>query len=112
MFSYSCPEMQLTDRAWSAPRGEPAAFWEVPARLAADYGSLPLRPPHAADGRPLFNGSTEQVAADLAAIARMGARYAVTRFYAGSPGVDEAAFTDQLERFARDVRPRFADNPG
>jgi len=107
VFSYSCPEMRLGGSSWSPPAGGPAPFWEVPARLAADYESLPLRPPHAADGRPLFNGSTAQVSGDLQAVASAGASYAVTRFYAGSPDVDEAGFLDQLERFARDVMPRF-----
>jgi probable F420-dependent oxidoreductase len=109
VFSYSCPEMRLLDRPWSRPRDPAPPFWEVPAHLAADYAcSLPLRPPHARDGRPLFNGSTDEVASDLAALVRAGADYAVTRFYAGSPDIDEAAYTRQLERFARDVMPRFA----
>jgi probable F420-dependent oxidoreductase len=110
-FSYSCPEMRLTHESWSPPPAGPAPFWEVPPRLAADYeGSLPLRPPTAPDGRPLFNGSAAQVAGDLDALVRAGASYAVTRFYAGSPDIDEAALTRQLERFASDVMPRFADN--
>ena len=111
VFSYSCPEMRIGERNWSPPVGAPKGFWEVPPRLAADYESLPLRPPHAADGRPLFNGSVEELSSDLAELERAGARYAVTRFYAGSPDVDEAGFIAQLERFARDVMPRFADNP-
>jgi probable F420-dependent oxidoreductase len=109
-FSYSCPEMKLSARPWAPPPDAGAGFWEVPARLAADYASLPLRPPHEPDGRPLFSGSADQVAGDLAALARAGASYAVTRFWAGSPGIDEAGFAEQLERFARDVMPRFADN--
>jgi probable F420-dependent oxidoreductase len=106
-FSYSCPEMRLTDRDWTPPPAGPKPFWEVPEQLAADYASLPLDPVRAPDGRPLFRGSAEQVANDLAALERGGADYAVTRFYAGSPDVDEADFCDQLARFARDVMPRF-----
>jgi hypothetical protein len=102
--------MKLEERDWEPRAGASSAFWEVPAQLAADYESLPLRPPHQPDGRPLFNGSADQVAADLAALERAGATYAVTRFWAGSPGIDEAAFLGQLDRFARDVMPRFADN--
>ena len=30
---------------------------------------------------------------------------------AGTPGIEEDAFAERLERFARDVMPRFADNP-
>jgi hypothetical protein len=106
-FSYSCPEMRLTDRDWAAPPPGPKPFWQVPERLAADYASLPLEPVRAPDGRPLFRGSAEQIHGDLAALERAGAGYAVTRFYAGSPDVDEADFCDQLARFARDVMPRF-----
>jgi probable F420-dependent oxidoreductase len=108
VFSYSCPEMRLTDRDWAPPPPGPKPFWEVPERLAADYASLPLDPVRAPDGRPLFHGSARQVSADLAALQQAGAGYAVTRFYAGSPDVDEADFGDQLTRFARDVMPRFA----
>jgi probable F420-dependent oxidoreductase len=109
-FSYSCPEMRLSNHAWSPPRSAAVPFWEVPARLAADYESLPLRPLLAPDGRPLYSGSAEQVTADFDALVRAGASYAVTRFYAGSPDIDEAAMLAQLERFASDVMPRFADN--
>lgn len=109
VFSYSCPEMRLSNRDWTPPPADDAAgFWQVPERLAADYASLPLEPVRSAQGRPLFRGSVEQVSADLAALERAGASYAVTRFYAGSPEVDEADFGDQLARFAHDVMPRFA----
>jgi len=108
VFSYSCPEMRLSDRDWSPPPAGLRPFWEVPPQLAADYHSLPLDPVRAGDGRPLFRGSVEQLAGDLAALERAGAQYVVTRFYAGSPEVDEADFGDQLTRFARDVMPRFA----
>jgi probable F420-dependent oxidoreductase len=109
VFSYSCPEMRLSDRPWSPPPPGPAPFWELPERLAADYASsLPIRPPQAPGGRPLFQGCADEVAGDFAALERAGASYAVTRFYAGSPGVDEPDFADQLARFARDVMPRFA----
>jgi probable F420-dependent oxidoreductase len=111
VLSYSCPEMQVSERDWSPPRSAAPGFWEVPAQLASDYESLPLRPPQAPGGRPLFNGSAAEVTADLEAIARAGAGYAVTRFWAGTPGIDEASFAGRLERFARDVMPRFADNP-
>lgn len=92
-FSYSCGVTRLLDHRrhrWPPPA--------PPAHAGSEFAYAPdpwLDP----DGRPHFVGTPDDVTADLGRLEAAGVDHVTLRF--GSTDVD------QLERFARDVRPAF-----
>ncbi len=90
-FSYSAPATRLLDSdpgEWPAPRAAAAPGTEFA------YAPAPWLAP---DGRPRLQGTPDQVAADLALLARAGVEHVTLRFGTTDPG--------PLARFAAEVRP-------
>jgi probable F420-dependent oxidoreductase len=105
VFSYSCPETRLTERAWERS-GEPHTYDAVGAPLPPDY--VGVAPPVPRDGdRPRFTGSPDEVAGDVAALVRAGVDHVVLRFWAGSPDLTPAQVEAQMAMFAAEVMARF-----
>jgi probable F420-dependent oxidoreductase len=98
-FSYSCPEMRITEQPAPAKPYSHAAV-----QGAADFGYVPPLPT-ADDGRTMFSGTAEQVAADVSAAAAAGVDQLSVRFWAGSPDVPVDRFVAQMELFMRRVAP-------
>jgi alkanesulfonate monooxygenase SsuD/methylene tetrahydromethanopterin reductase-like flavin-dependent oxidoreductase (luciferase family) len=93
-FSYSCSYTQLLQQPpdhWPAPRTRPPTGSEF--RYAPEDWTDE-------DGRPRFVGTPDQVVSDLQLLEAAGVQHVTLRF--GSTEVE------QLERFAREVRPAFA----
>jgi alkanesulfonate monooxygenase SsuD/methylene tetrahydromethanopterin reductase-like flavin-dependent oxidoreductase (luciferase family) len=93
-FSYSCSLTQLLLQSrddWPAPRTRAPRGSEF--RYAPEDWTDE-------DGRPRFVGTPDQVVSDLQRLEAAGVEHVTLRF--GSTEVD------QLERFAREVRPAFA----
>jgi probable F420-dependent oxidoreductase len=103
-FSYSCPETRLLDA--NSPASPGTGYAGLPD-LPDDYVYAPP-PPTTKSGRPYFIGTSEEVGDDIEALANAGVEHFVLRFWAGDPerGIEDSL--DQMLRFARDVKPRFA----
>ena len=56
--------------------------------------------PEAADGRPRFIGTPEQLVADVEAFVAAGVDHFALRFWAGTPGVEPAQVIEQMRLFA------------
>ena len=93
-FSYSCMATALIDkrRPWSPPAPRPPTGSEFRYQPEAWV---------AADNRPRFIGTPDEVAADLCLLEEAGVDHVVLRF-----GTVE---TRPLERFAAEVMPRFEE---
>jgi probable F420-dependent oxidoreductase len=103
-FSYSCPETRIIDTASPPPPG--TGYAGLP-ELPDDYAYAPP-PPRTAEGRSYFIGTAEQVGDDIEALAGAGVTHFVLRFWAGDPSASLEDSLDQMQRFAREVMPRFA----
>jgi len=103
-FSYSCPETRLVDDPAAIPRSTGYAGRDS---LPPDYAYAPP-PPCDESGRPFFIGTAEQMTDDLRRLEAAGAEHFVLRFWAGDPAAGIEDSLDQMERFAKDVLPRFA----
>lgn len=101
-FSYSCPQTRVVTEGETAP---------LHSTTYADLGEIPdeyhYAPavPEAADGRPLFIGTPEQLVADVDAFVSVGVEHFALRFWAGTPGVTPAQVIDQMRLFAERVVP-------
>jgi probable F420-dependent oxidoreductase len=102
-WSYSCPETQLT----AASGSERVSYtYEAVGEIPDDFSYAPPVP-SAADGRPRFIGTSDEVKADVAEFVAAGVRHFTLRFWAGTPGFTVERFREQLEWFAREVAPEF-----
>lgn len=112
-FSYSCPPMRVTKGPWTT--GDEIEIRVPPdlsAQLLEDYRSLAVAPPRAASGRPLLNGSPDEVAGDIQEFRKAGVTHMAARFYASGEETDEAALLERMESFAAEVIPRFRSREG
>lgn len=102
-YSYSCPETRIIDTARERPD---STGYAGTADLPDDYAYAPT-PPATAEGRPLFMGTATELAEDIASLVNAGVEHFVLRFWAGDPSRPIEDSLEQMERFAREVRPRF-----
>ena len=103
-FSYSCPQTRVvTEGETSLHSTTYADLGEIPD----EYHYAPAVP-EAADGRPLFIGTPEQLVADIDAFVAVGVDHFALRFWAGTPGVGPAQVIEQMRLFAELVAPNVA----
>ena len=62
--------------------------------------------PHAADGRPHFVGTPDQLVTDLQTYAQAGVEHVALRFWTGDPTMSTDDVIEQFRRFAELVAPR------
>ena len=105
-WSYSCPETKLLDESGAA---RVSYTYDAVGEIPPDFAYAPAVPTDE-NGRPRFIGSTEEVTADIAQFVDAGVRHFALRFWAGSPGFGVDDFAAQLERFASEVTPSFAND--
>jgi alkanesulfonate monooxygenase SsuD/methylene tetrahydromethanopterin reductase-like flavin-dependent oxidoreductase (luciferase family) len=86
--------------AWAREAGRDPRAITLTVRVPMEVRSKRVKPP--AGDRPLFQGTAEQVIADIRAYAAAG----VTHFVFDHTHQDLRAVLDNLERFAHDVRPK------
>jgi probable F420-dependent oxidoreductase len=86
--------------AWAREAGRDPASITLSVRVPMEVRSKRLKPP--AGERPLFQGTAEQVMADIRAYAAAG----VTHFVWDFTHQDLRAVLDNLQRFAHEVRPK------
>ena len=102
-WSYSCPETQLSTTSGT----ERVSYtYEAAGEIPDDFTYAPPVP-SAADGRPRFIGTPDEVKGDVAEFVAAGVRHFTLRFWAGTPGFTVEQFREQLEWFAREVAPEF-----
>jgi probable F420-dependent oxidoreductase len=98
-FSMSCATTQVVDDG----RGPWATnTWDEEMQLPEDFGYAPPVPV-AADDRPRFVGTPDQLRGDLDAYAAGGVQHITLRFSAGGPDVPPDAMQAQMDRFSREV---------
>lgn len=93
-------------RVLSAGEGYAPTSWADAANVPADFGYAPPVPT-TPGGRIRFVGNPDQVAADIDEYVAAGVQHFTLRFSVGGAAWSEADFLTQLERFAREVMPRF-----
>jgi alkanesulfonate monooxygenase SsuD/methylene tetrahydromethanopterin reductase-like flavin-dependent oxidoreductase (luciferase family) len=86
-------------RAWAKEAGRDPASVKLTVRVPMEVRPRRAAPP--AGDRPLFQGTADQVIADIRAYAAAG----VSHFVFDPTTQDLRAVLDNLERFAHDVRP-------
>jgi probable F420-dependent oxidoreductase len=91
---------------WAKEAGRDPGAVALTVRVPMEVRSKRFKPP--ACDRPLFQGTAEQVIADIRAYAGAG----VTHFVFDHTHQDLRAVLDNLERFANDVRPKLERRPG
>jgi probable F420-dependent oxidoreductase len=91
---------------WARVAGRDPRAITLTVRVPMEVRSKRFKPP--AGDRPLFQGTAEQVIADVRAYAAAG----VTHFVFDHTHQDLRAVLDNLERFANDVRPKLERRPG
>jgi probable F420-dependent oxidoreductase len=92
-------------RAWAREAGRDPATITLSVRVPMEVRSRRLKPP--VGERPLFQGTAEQVIADIRAYATAG----VTHFVFDFTTQDLRLVVENLERFAQEVRPKLAGEP-
>lgn len=100
-FSFSCAASELLTKA---PGHYETHVW---ADLPDDFSYAPPAPT-AADGRPRFIGTPDQVIDDLVAYEAAGVEHVTLRFANGGPGVGVDDLVAQIRWFACEVAPRFS----
>jgi probable F420-dependent oxidoreductase len=106
-YSYSCPPCSVQVRA-----GERPPALHRPDDVPDEYRYAPAFPQDAG-GRSLFNGTPEQVIADLRAYQDAGVQEVALRLWAGEPGFELPDWLEQLRRFTEHVLPALgASAPG
>jgi probable F420-dependent oxidoreductase len=85
---------------WAREAGRDPRSVELTVRVPMEVRSKRFKPP--GGDRPFFQGTAEQVIADIRAYAAAG----VTHFVFDHTHQDLRAVVDNLERFAHDVRPK------
>ena len=101
-FSYSCPLVNVMLDPSERPTVQP---YTERADIPDEYRYAPPFPA-TADGRALFTGSPDEVAADVRAYVDAGVEHFALRFHIGEPGFGITRFTEQLERFETLVLPQ------
>jgi probable F420-dependent oxidoreductase len=102
-FSYTCGITTLLDETPGAYEPE---TWAEQDGVPDDFGYAPPLPT-APSGRLRFVGTPDDVATDIADYAAAGVEHLTLRHSYGGPDADVDEFAAQLERFAREVAPRF-----
>ena len=92
--------------AWAREAGRDPGAVTLSVRVPMEVRPKRLKPP--AGERPLFQGTAEQVIADIRAYANAG----VTHFVFDFTTQDLRLVLENLERFAREVRPKLAVGAG
>jgi probable F420-dependent oxidoreductase len=100
-FSFSCAATELVAKA---PDHYDTHVWSED--IPDDFSYAPPAP-SAADGRPRFIGTPDDVAGDISLYADAGVEHITLRFANGSPGVSVAQLIEQARWFAEEITPRF-----
>jgi probable F420-dependent oxidoreductase len=90
---------------WAREAGRDPRAITLSVRVPMEVRPKRLKPP--AGERPLFQGTAEQVIGDIRAYANAG----VTHFVWDFTNQDLRLVVENLERFARDVRPKLSARP-
>jgi probable F420-dependent oxidoreductase len=90
---------------WAREAGRDPRAITLSVRVPMEVRPKRLKPP--AGERPLFQGTAEQVIADIRAYAKAG----VTHFVWDFTNQDLRLVVENLERFAHDVRPKLRGRP-
>jgi probable F420-dependent oxidoreductase len=93
-------------QAWAKDAGREPHAVTLTVRVPMEVRSKRLAPP--AGDRPFFQGTTDQVVADIRAYAAAG----VTHFVFDHTHQDLRALLENLERFAHEVRPKLEARRG
>ncbi|HLN15845.1 MAG TPA: TIGR03619 family F420-dependent LLM class oxidoreductase [Acidimicrobiales bacterium] len=99
VFSYSCPETRVLSAGTTPVGRQPYGGAAVPE----EFRYAPNVP--ARDGRPIFQGTAEQLREDVAVLAKAGVDQLSLRFWAGSKDITPDVFISQMQRFANEVIP-------
>lgn len=101
LFSYSCPQTKVFTTSEAT-----ANLWSDKAAKGSSYAP---GYPRAADGRPRFAGTPEQLSQDCRVFAEAGVELLVVRFAVTRDKiVDVESYLEQLKMFAKDVLPQFS----
>jgi len=105
-FSLTCPQTTVQDPA--APPARSLTYADVGV-VPVDYAYAP-GVPVAADGRPRFIGSPEEIAADVADYVAAGVQQFTLRFWTVADDVGVADVSGQMERFMAEVAPKVRES--